>query len=285
MAASSIYRSKAGETAITAKYGDLLRHWPIEKESRDINTRHGKTHVIICGNANNPPLLLLHGTSDCAIRWLNDVETFCRSHQVYVIELLGEPNRSENTRPKMQGAVGLEWMEDIFTELKLKQAALVGENIGAWHCLQFACAYPEKINHLALLSPAGIADTRWRYRIRAMAAFLLGPLGKSLLMGRIARGADIDQKFSDYYRLVRKHFKPRSNNLPKIRDKPLSQLYCPILLMVGKKDIVFSARKVLLRLVKKIPQLEVNFRSGDGHCLTTCTREIDRFLVTEYPTD
>lgn len=130
--AHSIYRSPKGEQAIKSKYNDLLRHWPIEKKSIYLDTGCGRTHVIACGDEKNPPLVLLHGNSHCSIRWLNEVETYCSSHRVYAIDIIGEPNHSDQERPKVRSQQYLNWLEEIFAKLNLREAALVGENMGAW---------------------------------------------------------------------------------------------------------------------------------------------------------
>lgn len=280
----SIYKSAAGEAAIKTKYNDLLRHWPVEKEELRIPTRHGTTFVIASGNPHSPPVLLLHGSGTNSIIWMKDVETLYKSHRVYAVDIIGEPNHSDPQRPSIKGPAYAEWLEDLINELRIDKVKLVGISLGAWMCLKFACTWPERVERLVLMCPAGIVRERGLFKLETLLLMLfLGPLGKKILYRRIRKGADINPKFADYSRFVFKHFKPRLANMPRFSPKQLSQLYCPILLIVGAKDVFYSPRKMLLRLARSVPQLEINYRPRDGHLLTACTREIDRFLLTEYP--
>lgn len=283
---ANMYHTADGEKQVLGKYAELLRHWPIEKEELMVKTRHGETFVIASGNPNNPPLFLFHGMSVNSIMWINDIATFCKSHRVYVVDILGEPGRSEANRPSLKGPAYQEWIEDLYTELNVQQAALAGISFGAYLSLKFACANPEKVTRLCVLCPAGVASVRVGFIFELLLCHLfLGKLGRNIIFSHVLGKDEIDQRNKEFFRNIFRIFKPRSGGIPTISDKELTQLYCPIFLILGGKDVLFNSDKILLRLAKLVPQLEVLYRRNSGHMLSQCTREIDRFLLTQYAPD
>lgn len=58
------FKSLEGKHLVYESYDKLLELWEVDKEEQDIETRYGKTHIIIFGNKANPSLLLFHGSGD-----------------------------------------------------------------------------------------------------------------------------------------------------------------------------------------------------------------------------
>jgi len=286
MGSAKIYRSAAGESAVKDKYNDWLRHWPVEKEKLQLDTRHGQTHVIASGNPQNPPLLLFHGAGTSALVWLKDIQTYAKSHRVYAVDIIGEAGHSEAQRPPLKSRAYAEWIEDLMNALQIDRAALAGIGFGAWCCLQFAGTQPERVTRLALLCPAGVVSLRKRYRLKALLmTLLLGPWGRRLLRRRIVKKNNLEQWLAEYLQLTTRHFKYRFGNPPPINNKLLSQLYCPVLLVVGGRDAYYDVDKVVLRLAKQAPLLEVDYRQREGHMVWDFARPLDRFLLTQYAPD
>lgn len=286
MGNTSIYKSAAGADLVETKSRELLRHWPIEKQERLLETRHGRTRVIVCGSPDNPPLLLFHPSYSSSVYWIKQVQTYVNSHQVFAVDILGEGGDSDANRPPHKGSAYAEWIEDIYTALNIERAALVGVSLGAWLCLKFACAWPERIERLALISPPGIVRAQRSGSIvgSSMSA-LAGPLGRRMTFLSQLNKSDIDPKLRELLQLTQRHLKPRRKQLPRFGDKELGQLYCPVLLIVGGKDAYFNIDSLILRAVKALPQIEVIFRQKEGHFLSEFGREVDRFLVTHYAPD
>lgn len=286
MGNTSVYKSAGGAELVETKSRELLRHWPIEKQERILETRHGRTRVFVCGSPDNPPLLLLHPSYSSAVYWIKQVQTYVSSHQVFAIDILGEAGDSDPHRPPHKGLAYAEWMEDIYRELAIDRAALVGASLGAWLCLKFACGWPERVERLAIISPPGIVRAhRAGSIVGSAASALLGPLGRRLTFGSQLKKSDIDPRMRELLQLTQRHMKPRRKQLPRFTDRELAQLYCPVLLIVGGNDAYFNVDKLILRAVKALPQVELIFRHKEGHFLSEFGREVDRFLVTHYAPD
>ncbi len=91
MSTPSIYKSPAGEKAVMVLYDSALAHWPVPCGQRMIPTRHGDTFVIASGDADHPPLVLLHGAAGNSATWGGDVAAYCQRYRVYAVDLPGEP--------------------------------------------------------------------------------------------------------------------------------------------------------------------------------------------------
>lgn len=282
----SSYKSAASAELIATKTSELLKHWPVERQELDLQTRHGRTRVIVCGNSDNPPLLLFHPAGCSSVYWLRHVQTYMKSHRVYAVDIIGEAGASEDRRPPFKGQAYVEWVEDIYLQLGISQAALVGMSLGAWICLKFATARPEQVERLGLISPQGIVRSHRRPSI--VGSFfnsLLGPLGRRITYAAQLRRSDMEPRLQQLMLLSKSHLRARPAQLPRFTDQELSQLYCPVLLLVGGKDAFFNSDALLLRACKCIPQLEVHYRPRDGHFLSEFAREVDRLLVTNYAPD
>jgi len=284
MGKKNFYKSRNSEKEIKSKYKELLRHWPIEKEELRIETRHGRTSIIASGNPENPPLFLLHGASNNAIIWMDDIELLCKTHRVFAIDIIGEANFSAANRPPYKSSAYIEWMEDVSSQLSQKEAAVIGSSLGAWIALQFACQWPDRISRLVLINPPGISKKK-RLWVKRFFLFFLAGWGKKILFNKIRAGANTDPRINDFLLQIHKGFKPKLKSLPLLKEQSLARILCPVLLILGEKDIYFSPAKTLARLARNIIDLHVRYRKNQGHSMTGIGVEIDRFLLSEFPPD
>ena len=56
-----LYRSAAGQAALHAHYNKALAALPYQHEEKLVETSFGTAHVLVCGPADAPPLVLWHG--------------------------------------------------------------------------------------------------------------------------------------------------------------------------------------------------------------------------------
>ncbi len=279
----TFYRTPTSEDEIQSTYSNWLRQWPINKQEHHIDTHCGPTFVVSCGSAENPPLILLHPPALNNVFWINDVETYCKSHRVFAVDLPGQPGRSGEQAPA-DAAEWVQWLEEVIRglQLQLKQVVLLGVSSSAWLAVHYAARHPEQVSRLALISPLGIVKRKLGFSLLPNVFF---PFKQGWRLKKMFADPELDKRARAFVGAVARHCK-----LPKLRAKKISadvlrQLYCPVLVLAGGRDKVQKSEAMLLRLIKSVPQLEIIYRKNGGHVLGSFSREIDRFLLTQYVPD
>lgn len=274
----SIYKSAAGEAEVKAWYDKMLARWPMPYSTQMLPTRHGSTFVIASGQADAPPVVLLHGAASNALAWMGDAATYSRTHRVYAVDLPGEPGRSSPNRPPWNGPAYAEWCADVLDGLHLVQAAIVGISQGGWVALKFATTEPQRVTRLTLLAPAGITTARASFLLRALPLSLLGRRGGEAI-NRIVMGKQaVHPDAVAYMNVIMAHFKPRVEALPNFSDEELGRLEMPTLLLAGAQDALYPTKKTAARLQRLLPQLTVCVLPEAGHVMHGETEAVCKFL-------
>lgn len=261
----SLYKSTQGEKTVKDRYESLLKKWPLSYKTHYIPTHFGSTFVIECGNSSQPPLILLHGASSNSLTWMGDITTFCQYNQVYAIDVIGEPGHSAQTRPSFQGPGYSDWLSEVLTALNLSRVSIAGISQGGWIALKYAIAYPEKVEKLVLLTPAGIVPTKSSFIFKAIFYSLLGKNGATKLNHFVFGKQKIDPTALEFMNLVMTHFKSRIEKEYIFSDQELSRLTMPILLLGGTEDVIRSVPAIAERFKKVRTNLQEVIVPGMGH--------------------
>ncbi len=279
MPQKSHYRSATGEQIVLSQYDKLLAQWPVPYQSLVINTRHGKTHIISSGDPSAPPLFLLHGRSANTMMWILDVARYSEHYRVYAVDILGEPGKSDPTRLRGWTNAYSEWMLDIFDQLAIRQATMLGFSFGSWLALKTALAMPERLSALVLMSPAGFTFPDPKTIFRAALTLLPGEIWIRSFLNSLAVKPLNDEVWQlmapilEYY---------RSNPEPPLpfSDAELRRIMLPTLLLIGAQDVYFAPQRTLERAKRLIPHLTGELIPAAGHMLPYDQQELvmDRVL-------
>src|SRR5690348_3879756 len=90
----SAFKTPEGEATFLAAYNAALKSWPVPYEEIEIPGSFGRTHVIVSGPNNAPPLVLLHGYMATSIMWAPNIADLSRDYRVYAIDVMGQPSKS-----------------------------------------------------------------------------------------------------------------------------------------------------------------------------------------------
>jgi pimeloyl-ACP methyl ester carboxylesterase len=204
-----IYKTPAGEQAVMAVYDRILVTWPDTTERLQIETRHGRTHVLAQGQKDARPLMLLHGAGSNALAWGGDVPEFARHFRVYAVDTPGEPGRSCHERIPWKGDSIVEWLEDVLDGLGVRQALLAGISQGGYIALRFASARPDRVKTMALLAPGGVSQVKSGFLARAVAYGLMGRRGTDALVRHVMGDSEVPEPAMEYMNLIFTHFRSR----------------------------------------------------------------------------
>ncbi len=114
-------------------------------------------------------IMFVHGYAGCAETWEHQINHFVRSHRVVAPDLRGH---GQSDAPLTQYTMP-ELVTDLNTiteELNLPEKfVLVGHSFGGSICVEYANAYPERLEKLILIATAGEyplpRQVRWLYRL------------------------------------------------------------------------------------------------------------------------
>ncbi len=279
MSTQSIYKTAAGEQAVMALYDRALEQWPVPYQTRQIETRHGATFVIACGDESAPPLVLLHGAGTNSAIWIGDAADYSRRCRVYAVDILGEAGKSAHNRPDWETPAYAEWLEDVFAALQIEQAFLMGISQGGWTALRFATLHPQRIRALVLLTPGGVVPDKASFLLKAVVFTLLGRRGNHRMMRLVYGRQPIPPGVEEVMTTVTSNFRGRMGVLPIFSDEELRRLAMPTLLLIGAEDALRDANKITARLRQCLPRLTAVTLPLAGHVLTETKGHVLPFLA------
>ncbi len=273
------FKTPEGKTAVHRFYESLLEHWPTPNDKFFVPTRYGDTFVIASGERRAPPLILLHGSAMNSVMWAGDAPRFAGHFRVYAVDLPGEPGKSDDRQLPFQGPDLALWLSDVFDALAIRKASLAGISLGAWLAAKFAMQYPQKVDKLALLSPAGIGAQKLSFLVTSAVFRLLGDNMKQKLLSRVNGSQAMPEVILQYQRLIDENFNYRREILPLFGDKELKKLTMPVLVFAGENDTMIHSAQTVRRFQRLLPHASAHLVPGGSHALIHLGGEIHAFLT------
>lgn len=272
------FKSKEGKEEVLKYYDFLLTKGSVEHEKIMVNTSYGETFIIAMGKKELPPLILLHGSGMNSSMWIKEMEEYSKTHRVYAVDMPGEPGKSDENQLPFEGDEFSNWLNDVFNELFIEKASIVGISLGAWLGTKFAIRYSEKVDKLILLCPAGIGPQKKSFIFKFLFYSIFGEKGIDKLYYKINGDKPIPEIMLNYQKLIAKHFNFRKVTIPIFTDNELRKLTMPVALFVGGKDVMLHSEKTANRLGSLLNHAEINFIQEEGHSIINQGNEIRKFL-------
>ncbi|WP_256991403.1 alpha/beta fold hydrolase [Burkholderia sp. AU6039] len=253
-----------------------------------MQTRHGTTHVIACGPAHAPPVVLIHGAQTTAASWQHYAGEWSKHFRLYAIDVIGEAGPSAPSRPPLASDAYAQWLDDVLDGLGVSRAAFVGISLGARTALDFALRRPTRVTRLALLCPSGIGRQK-PFLWWALPLLLLGDVGRARVrrrvLGRLPPASTPAER--DTFALMRavdRGFRPRLEAVPVFGDGALRTLSTPVLAIVGGRDVMLDSRETHDRLTRLVPHAQVLFLPDQYHFIRGQRDTVLAFLMSTEPT-
>jgi pimeloyl-ACP methyl ester carboxylesterase len=273
----SIFRSAEGEAKYYVAYEASLKLWPVPFEALEVSTRYGKTHINACGPRDAFPLLLLHGGYVSSTMWFPNIADLSTEFRVLALDTIGEPGKSIPTQPNASPGDLAAWLEGVLDELGISKTNVVGLSRGGWLGLNFALHAPQRLERIALLSPAASFISLNSFFRAVSGAAMHIPFRvvlKAALYSWVARGFVLNDIFTEQFILAFQNWnwetatKGYSGVMPSVFDDgALRQLHLPILLLIGDQDKLNPPRAIE-RARQILPQVEAEIIPKAGHLLS-----------------
>ena len=273
------FRSPQAKERYLSLYDRRAEDWPVPSQTRLVSTRYGDTFVRISGPQDAPPLVLLHGVGGNSLQWQPNVEALSAHFRVFALDDIKGYGRSTHTRPVDDADDYVVWLDEVFDALELgNDVNLMGLSFGGWQAAQYTLHFPDRLDGVVLLAPAGTVlplRPEWMARAaltalphRVFARSFLVWLLEDLAHGDDTGREQLDRWVDDVY-VASRSFKPlRQANPTVLTDDEWRRIRVPVLYLVGENEKIYDAREALARLSDVAPRVEADVIPDAGHDLT-----------------
>ena len=255
-----------------------ITHRAIPNESLAVPTRYGVTHVAAAGPQDAPPIVLLSAMGVTSKMWLPNIAALGREYQAYALDTLGDLGESVLSNPEhypKNGQAYSEWLVDVFNELGIERADVIGASMGGWITMNHAIHAPERVRRIVLLGPMGLPS--WWTTLKVMShlwsVFLFPTRSNIDRIIRWALGDDpkVHKAFADFMRMGVNSWKTLRVAPPlNLSDDQLRKIKSSTLLMLGERDnVIGDAKAVGDRAKRLIPNVQVDIIPDAGHMMST----------------
>jgi pimeloyl-ACP methyl ester carboxylesterase len=263
-----------------AAYAATMDLWTEPYEERDLRSRFRTTHLVVCGPADAPPLVLLHCFFTSLTTWAYNVGAFSRHHRVYALDMMSQPSKSVPEQPITTRDEMAEWLTATVNDLGLRSFDLVGYSYGGFAALNYAVHAPDRVRKLVLLSPVGgLVPPKRQFYVRGLLSALLpapqfttNALWFNWFCYRPnledARTRLLFDRLSHQFSLGTKHFRLGQTVLPSAcPDEELRSVRNPTLLLVGQQEALYDGAAAVARARALIPDVQAELIPHAGHDL------------------
>src|SRR6185312_360912 len=121
----------------------------------------GDTPVNVIDLGEGDPIVFVHGLSGSWPNWLEQLPAFASNHRVIAMDLPGFGHSPMPKEPITISAYA-RIVDELCQTLAVSAATLVGNSMGGFVSTELAIAFPQRVERLVLVSPAGISTYRNR---------------------------------------------------------------------------------------------------------------------------
>lgn len=245
---------------ILERYKEKLNRISIGFSEQTLASSFGKTNVIITTNNQKPALFLLHGLNAAAPFALDSVSFLVEKYQIFAVDVLGQPNKSDFVRLSKKNDDYGKWLLEIIDYFKLDNYSLCGISFGAFPIIKSLFIDEKKVKDVFLISPAGIVNG---HLFKTIFRFLL-PMKKFRKTKQEAYLKKcIDTLYSkhdtityNFQKEVFLNFEMDFTITPNFTPFELQKIKTPISIIASKNDFLVPALKLKKRCNKNIKNLK-----------------------------
>ena len=288
------FKSEKAKERYLTFYDTEAKKWPVNSETRMVDTSHGQTFLRISGPVDAQPLVLLPGFSGNSLMWIPNIEALSESYRTYALDNIYDNGRSVYTKPITSSDDFVKWLDELFNALEFgDNINLMGLSYGGWLTSLYALHYPNRLSKIVLLAPAAtVLPLRLSFYIYGFPVFLL-PLryfSKRMffwLMEDSVKKDEISRKwvedFIDNMFIASRCFKTRRPINPTVlEDQELQSIRVPTLYVVGENEKIYSPQKAMQRLNQVAPHIKTRTIPNAGHDLTIVQAEMVNEKVLDF---
>lgn len=264
----TLYKSEAGKKEILDLYEHKLSGLGIDVSYKTVATKYGNTNILLSGDSSKAPLMLFHGSNACAPIALEAYPNLTERYQVFSVDVVGQPNKSDTTNLSMKdNSYGI-WVNELIDALDLDQVILAGFSFGGLIILKTLLYNESKIDQVFLASPAFIVNGNpfkaiWKIFI-PMRLYMITKNVKYVEKFLEELFTDRDEFAISYLAKVFLYFKMDFSPVPVISNKDAANIKTPITIVAAGKDLIFPGKKMIERAKEIFPSLKESLLLEDS---------------------
>lgn len=285
----AIYKNDEYRQNIYKIYNKFKDKSKVDYEDVYIDTKFGKTHILIGGNKNKESVIVFHGGNMINTNTLFWFDKLTEQYRVIAPDYLGHPGLSEEKVLNPNNDDYANWIIEIMNTLKLEKVNVIGPSFGGGVALNFAKYYPDKIEKMVLIAPSSIKNGSYlkmflhilipmlKYKIRPSRKNLYNSVYPMFLY-------EVENDILEVTSLVYQGVKIQ-NKMPKtISRKNLTSFNSPVFLIACENDIFFPSKKIIPQAkkifanLKKVKEIKNSGHSMNKANIDLCINEIIIFL-------
>jgi pimeloyl-ACP methyl ester carboxylesterase len=166
----------------------------------------------------------------------------------------------------------------VLDGLGVRSTRLLALSQGGWIALRFATTWPERVEKLALLAPAGVVRDRLSFLLRVAPLFFLGRRGARAMVRVVAGRAPMSPEALVFMEAILTHVRPQLYSFPLFSSEELRRLEMPVLLVGGGEDAIRDCQSIASRLQGLLPRFEARILPEAGHALMKVAPIVAPFL-------
>jgi pimeloyl-ACP methyl ester carboxylesterase len=307
---TNLYKSAESYATMMEFYDKCRADLPTEVESHYVNTSFGRTHMLVAGPADAPPLLMLQGMAGSSVLWHHQLADFAQRCRVYALDTVGQPGLSDPTPPSIFDDSYAHWLMDVQDGLGLERSDMMGISISGWAIMRLGIIRPERLRKAVLLSPLRLARAkmngrRWvgnamkpdseedRLEDRLTARDFSVSSGRTQFDRRLARNMALATR---HYRLgVGMGMSADASHLEKfvvgsrvlakfasaMPESELRQFRTPSLIVMGENEALYDPQKAAKRAAR-IPNARVVIVPEAGHAAVFDRPEVINPIILDF---
>ncbi|PLX24257.1 MAG: hypothetical protein C0599_02540 [Salinivirgaceae bacterium] len=292
LAPESLYESADGEKKSHQSYDKVMELWTVDFQSEYVETDYGKSHVIIAGKKDNPPLVLIPGLFADATMWCDNAGELSKHFRVIALDM---PNYGGKSQPENKAVTELndykKWFTQVLDHYEISQTPVAGLSYGSWLALALAREMPDRISQIVLLDPSetfmpmngGIAWKGFKY-------FMFFPnRNKYERFFDWMGGGFTNEKIEiwmEHMLDVIEFGSVGMFDIPQHRiyeKEELTTVKMPVLIMVGGKPILYdNPEEFKVKASSVLPHAEIIIVENAGHGLNAEKPEIVNQHIIDF---
>ncbi|MGW5704782.1 alpha/beta fold hydrolase [Amycolatopsis japonica] len=266
------FASSAARAEYEAVYDRGLAALPAPSGVHDIQTAFGVARVYRFGEPGGTPIVLLPGRAGTAVMWEPNLKALLGHGEVYAVDLIGEPGRSEQTVPIRDGADQAAWLSTVLAELDLPSVHLIGYSFGGWLAANLAVRAPERLRSLTVIDPVltfGGLTPGLVVRATLTAIPVVNRWARPSFLNWISGGAEVDAT-DPVARVIDEGMRTYRIALPSPKlftDEQLRSLRMPVLALIAGRSVIHDPDRAAARARELLPRGQVELWPSATHAI------------------